>query len=177
LRLTGTTALATLWAFALAAAGCHATAADLDGVYRASTHTEDKMGCGLGTDPGDHPIFRLERVDVFGTRAYKYELCTSTQASSCLDLGILSVRFTDEISDGWSDDTYNGTAASGGCTLTHSTSMVTRTGDATVRVEFQKFSSTLTTAPSGGCDNDAARAASATLPCVSSEVLLASRVN
>jgi hypothetical protein len=140
-------------------------------------HLEDKNGCGPGADSADFPIFRLERVDLFGSDAYKYELCTSTAASSCLDLGILSIRFTDEISDGWTDDSYTATGGSGGCTLEHSTAMATRTGASTIRVQFQKFSSTLVAPPSGGCTSDAARAQTASLPCASSEILLATRVN
>jgi hypothetical protein len=61
--------------------------------------------------------------------------------------------------------------------LEHSTAMATRTGSATIRVQFQKFSSTLVAPPSGGCTSDAARAQAATLPCASSEILLATRVN
>ena len=140
-------------------------------------HLEDKSGCGPGTDSADFPLFRLERVDFFGSVAYKYELCTAPSPSSCLDLGILSIRFTEEISDGWSDDTYTATGGSGGCTLAHSTSMATRTGQRTVRVQFQKFSTTLVSPPSGGCTSDAARAQAASLPCASSEILLATRVD
>ena len=78
-----------------------------DGVYRAGTHTEDKAGCGAGTELGDNLLFKLETGDLLGARMVKYELCTSKDA--CLDLGLLSVRFTVETSDGWTDDTFTGT--------------------------------------------------------------------
>jgi hypothetical protein len=153
-------------------ASCGGSSTDVEGVYRASTHTQDQNGCGLGASVGDFPLFKLGRVDFLGHVAYKYEPCTSTDA--CLDLGALSIRFTVETSDGFTDDTFNGMGSSSSCTLTRTVSMLTRQGDGMVRVEFQKLSAVTST--SGACDDAAARAAASSLPCVSDEVMIAARV-
>lgn len=157
-------------------AGCVGLGApDIDGIYQASMHTEDTTGCGPGVPVSGTSIFRLERVSVFGEAAYKYELCTAPQPSSCLDLGLLSVRFTVPIAHGWTDNTYTATASGSSCTLTHSVSTATQIAANELRVEFQKFR-LQTTLPSGGCTRETAIAQAATLPCVSNELQVATRV-
>src|SRR6478736_5676931 len=95
--------------------GSGSSVAALDGVYQSSSDDEDTMGCGAGAPSGTLPVFRIESGAFLGTNAAKYELCTSTAPSSCLDLGLLSIRFTVRTSDGWADDTYNGEGSGSTC--------------------------------------------------------------
>lgn len=159
-------------------AGCGGTGssvAALDGVYQSSSDDKDTTGCGTGAPTGTLPIFRIESGALLGTNAAKYELCTSTTPSSCLDLGILSIIFTERTSDGWADDTYNGTASGSSCLLTHTTSTLTTTSGTEVQVVFETHSVTATS--SSDCTPTAARAAASTMTCTKREVEVAARVN
>ena len=149
---------------------------DLSGVYQASIHTEDKTGCGPGSPVAGVSIFRLEPVNLLGTQAYKYELCYSTAPSSCLDLGLLSIRFTTPASDGWTDDTYTATSSGSSCTLSHSVSSAVRQGDSGLRVEFRRYR-LQSSIPASGCTRQAAIDQRDSLTCVSSELQIATRVN
>jgi hypothetical protein len=146
---------------------------DYNGTYRADTHTEDKAGCGDGAELGDQQIFKLELGDAIAIRGYKYELCTS--ADACLDFGILSLLFTDEVADGWNDDSYDAVAAAGGggCTLSHTSGTLRVASGSGVRVEWKKYSMTASVAD---CSTATAKAMAATLPCVDHEVLVGSKI-
>jgi hypothetical protein len=162
---------------ALAAGGCGGAggggAHNYDGVYRADTHTEDKAGCGDGAELGDHALFKLEYGNAIALAGYKYELCTS--ADACLDFGILSLLFTDEVADGWNDDSYDAVAAAGGggCTLSHTAGTLRVAGSDGARVEFKKYSMT---ASVSDCSTMTAKAMAASLPCVDHEVLVGTKV-
>jgi hypothetical protein len=148
----------------------------LDGVYQASSDNQDTMGCGAGAPSGSLPIFRIESATLLGTNTAKFEFCTSTAPSSCLDLGALSIRFTVRTGDGWTDDAYGGDGSGTICVLTHDTSTLTTTGANQVDVVFETHS-VQTSTPSGGCTPTAARAAASTMSCTKREEMVATRVN
>jgi hypothetical protein len=160
------------FAIILVAAGCGGGVHEFGGTYRADTHTEDKTGCGAGGELGDKQIFKLEYADALAIRGYKYELCTSVDL--CIDFGILSLLFTDEVADGWNDDSYDATAApgGGGCSLSHTAGTLRADGDG-ARVEWRKYSRT---ASVPDCSIATAKAMAATLPCVDHELLIGTRL-
>jgi hypothetical protein len=157
-------------------AGCNVPT-DISGIYQSSTHTQNTAGCGPGPSVGDMPIFRIERIDVLGTVGYTYEICAATDPMSCLDFGLLSLRFTQPIAGGWTDDTYEGNFNQF-CALTHTVSTAIRSGN-TINVEFKTFSMMGSAAKimSTSCDAMAAREAASQMPCISDEVEIATRVS
>jgi hypothetical protein len=157
-------------------AGCNVPT-DISGVYQATSHTQNLAGCGNLAPVGDQPIFRIEKIDVLGTVGYTYEVCTAPDPMSCLDFGLLSLRFTQPIAGGWTDDTYEGNFNQF-CELTHTVSTALRTGN-TINVEFKTFSMMGSAAKimSTNCDATAARQAASQMPCVSDEIEVATRVS
>jgi hypothetical protein len=165
---------ALLFAFALPialAAGC-GHGGDITGIYQTDSDLKNTTGCGPGSPVTGTP-FRIQRLELFGTLGFTFELCTAPEPQSCLGLGLLSLAFDEPIANGWSGDAYGATSGGAGCVLSHSISTATLAPGNQLRVEFQHFQGPSQTST---CSSDAARAQAASLPCISDEVILATRV-
>jgi hypothetical protein len=149
---------------------------DIAGLYRATSDDINAMGCQPLSPSGALPIFLIEPFDYLLGKAYKYEFCTAPQRATCLDLGLLSIGFTDEIDGGWESDAFTATPQATGCAIERTLGTATMSDDHTIVIDERTYRGSTTSAPNG-CTLDYARAHAQSLACVTRDLTVGTRIN
>ena len=173
MRSTKLTAILAAAAAAVAAA-CGGDV-DLTGVYRVDRAVAS-MPCGEDQPVMNPPAFlKFSKGDFFGTPFFSYDECTDAAATDCTSGGGLLGGFFEPFDDGWSGHSSSSSGFGGSCTLRIDDQTATLRGDV-IDIEARVFSEEDVALPSDRCQPEEAEARGDTMPCISHEQILATRI-
>ncbi|HWO20187.1 MAG TPA: hypothetical protein VNO30_15480 [Kofleriaceae bacterium] len=171
--MRSTTLTVSIFAVAAAAAACGGDV-DLTGVYRVDRAVAS-MPCGEDQPVVNPPAFlKFTKGDFLGIPFFSYDECTDAAATDCVSGG--GGGYFEPFDDGWSGFVSSSSGFDGKCSLRIDDQKATLRGDV-IDIEAHVYSEEDVALPSERCQPEEAEARGDTMPCVSHEQILATRVD